>query len=411
MSAASLEEPCDEPDQESESVSQIALRLLIALSGALLVGIALLIWLFMRRRRGKAVFFSTSPRQAPSAEQGKPAGWVISLITSIVASFLSGILLFIIAPYFASSPPDMGPRPAILESPEVVVSDATSIEAPGTPSPMIPSQELSAEREDATQSELSSITAGADESGSELQEAAGSAAPQDQPGPTGLDEQDAVEDSIESDEATLREQGTSDGLLFFDGFALRQNARWVAVSGTWTVINDRFTPIETEPGAPYTATVDLERLDRYVVETEVHLGSLIAFRGCEAMAYVLARRSRSGGSGHDVGVHLSGRVVASLGGPAQWEYKLTTYTSAYDVDTLSFTSGAAVGIRIRVEGSLYTIYRDGEQVCQFNDPLYDAEESSAVGLTVLNPSGWTLSPCGTPKTPTSFDNFRVSVAP
>ncbi|GEM_PF-4775892 len=152
------------------------MRLLVALSGALLVGVVLLIWLFLRRRRGQAVPPRTSPHRAPSAEQRKPAGWVVSLITSIVASILSGIVLFIIAPYFASSPPDMEPRQAIIESPQEVVSDPSSGEPHGAPSLASPGQETPAEREAATLHELSPITGGADETGAELQEASRSTA-------------------------------------------------------------------------------------------------------------------------------------------------------------------------------------------------------------------------------------------
>ena len=216
----------------------------------------------------------------------------------------------------------------------------------------------------------------------------------------------------EAHQAALGEQGTAEGLLFFDDFSLRQDERWEIKSGTWTVINGRFTPIERTVGTFYSAIVYVGQRDSYVVETDVHLGSSGRYSGCEAIAYVYARRSKSGGSNHHVMVRLSGGPVMTLGGgPQRWDYVLDTSTSAYGVDTLGFRSGDVVHIKIRVEGSLYTVYRDGEQVSQFNDPLYDAVEPSAVGLMVYYPSGSVLSSCGTPKNTTSFDDFRVSVAP
>jgi hypothetical protein len=135
---------------------------------------------------------------------------------------------------------------------------------------------------------------------------------------------------------------------------------------------------------------------------------------------VFARRSKSGGADHNVVVRLSSAPATSMalvGGVLSklWDYHLDTYTTAYNVGALGFKSGDVVHIKIRVEGSLYTVYRDGEQVSQFNDPLYDATEPSTVGLIVSYPprssSGVLSSSCGTPKTTTSFDNFRISVVP
>jgi hypothetical protein len=206
--------------------------------------------------------------------------------------------------------------------------------------------------------------------------------------------------------------------LFFDDFTLRQDERWEIESGTWTVINGQFTPVERTAGA-YTATVYVGQRDSYIVETDVHLGSY-GYGGCKAWAYVFARRSKSGGADHNVVVRLSSAPATSMalvGGVLSklWDYHLDTYTTAYNVGALGFKSGDVVHIKIRVEGSLYTVYRDGEQVSQFNDPLYDATEPSTVGLIVSYPprssSGVLSSSCGTPKTTTSFDNFRISVVP
>ena len=213
----------------------------------------------------------------------------------------------------------------------------------------------------------------------------------------------------EAHETALGAQGTAEGLLFFDDFTLRQDEKWEIESGTWTVINDRFTPVERAVGT-YTATVYVGQRDSYIVETDVHLGSY-GHSNCKTWAYVFARRSKSSGANHNVVVCLSGGPVTMLGGGQRWDYQLDTYTSAYNVGTLGFGSGDVVHIKIRVEGSLYTVYRDGKQVSQFNDPLYDATESSAVGLIVSYPSPSAFSLCGTPKTTTSFDNFRISVAP
>jgi len=220
----------------------------------------------------------------------------------------------------------------------------------------------------------------------------------------------------EAQETALGEQGTAEGLLFSDDFTLRQDEKWEIESGTWTVINNRFTPIERAAGA-YTATIYVGQRDSYIVETDVYLGSY-GYSSCKAWAYVFARRSKSAGADHNVVTRLSGApsmTMALVGGGQLWDYQLDTYTSAYNVGTLSFKSGDVVHIKIRVEGSLYTVYRDGEQVGQFNDPLYDAAEPSAVGLIVSYPPrssiGVLSSSCGTPKTTTSFDNFSISVLP
>jgi TolB-like protein len=218
----------------------------------------------------------------------------------------------------------------------------------------------------------------------------------------------------EAHETALGEQSTAEGLLFFDDFTLRQDEKWEIESGTWTVINNRFTPVERTGGTSYIATVYVGQQDSYIVETDVYLGSYGNYSGCKASASMFARRSKSSGANHNVWVHLSGGPVATLtvGGVSHpWDYQLDTYTSAYNVGTLSFRSGDVVHVKIRVEGSLYTVYRDGKQVIQYNDTLYDAAEPSAVGLIVWYPSPSGLSSCGTPKNTTSFDNFRISVAP
>ncbi len=251
------------------------MRLLIAFSGALFVGAGLLIWIFRRRRRRETIPLGTLPSQAPTAKQSKPTGWLISLITSLAASIISGIVLFIIAPYFAGLLPGLEPRPAILEPPQEVLSDVTSLEAPGTPSLTGPDQEESSDQEGVIPSDLLPIIAEVDESGSELEDptssAAGASDVEIEDSPTSGEIEGAL---IETSEYVARwETGLTNPteMIVVAGISSGR----ILVEGASTMNSLALQPAQ-EPDIPSAAAIGRIRVDGASTSTVISLTSLSA---------------------------------------------------------------------------------------------------------------------------------------
>jgi TolB-like protein len=212
----------------------------------------------------------------------------------------------------------------------------------------------------------------------------------------------------EAHETALGEQGTAEGLLFFDDFTLRQDERWNIKSGTWTGIDGQFTPLERETDTSYAATLNIGKRENYTVEVDVHLGN--STQPCYAFIY--PRMSEAEDTAHNVLARLFSQTVSSLSGSGIFLRKITIYTGVFAVAELNFNERSPVHVKIAVNGGFYTVYIGNKKISQFDDPLYEPGKASCVGLGVMyiGTSGVLTIPTTVTST-TKFDNFLIKEIP
>ena len=101
-------------------MSPLTLRFVVGAAGTAAVG-ALLITLLVVRRRKRAREQDAVPQAAPAEKRPRQPGLLQTLVVSVFASVISGVLLFFITPLFAPDSSDTAPRADI---PQVATDDS-----------------------------------------------------------------------------------------------------------------------------------------------------------------------------------------------------------------------------------------------------------------------------------------------
>jgi len=196
------------------------------------------------------------------------------------------------------------------------------------------------------------------------------------------------------------EQSSEGRFMFLDEFHVRPDEKWDIANGKWTVINNRFTALEMACGKWYDASVDIGKLQNYVIEVDVYLGLCCkSYYGCCQSCYgrILARAFSIDGNRHSVYFRLRGE-----------SHKLTQsvlQAGDINVDIKGPSSDSPIHVRLEVRGGLYTAYVNNEKISEFFDPTYKEGVTADVGVGI-DYGGNT-----TPSDRTTFGNFRVEEIP
>jgi len=188
---------------------------------------------------------------------------------------------------------------------------------------------------------------------------------------------------------------------FFDDFNTKPSNEWNLSHGTWTVTNGRFTALETKSDQTYYSVIDVGKLRSYRIEVDVYLGS------GSYLPYAGIYARKIGDTSEGIELWLLGRSSTSRETEScMWQLKTSQETQQV---TAGF-SRAKSPIHLTVEalGNLYIVYVNGTEVSRLFDPIHQEvlAENSRLGLAIYYKGG---SPSSEGRT--TFDNFRISVAP
>jgi len=188
--------------------------------------------------------------------------------------------------------------------------------------------------------------------------------------------------------------------MFLDEFQVRPDERWDITNGKWTVINNRFTALEMACAKWYDASVDIGKLQNYVIEVDVLLGLCCkSSYGCGYSCYgrILARAFSLDGDQHSVFFQLKGE-----------NHKLTQsvlQAGGINIDIKGPSSDSPIHVRLEVRGGLYTAYVNNEKISEFFDPAYKEGVTADVGVGIY------YGVNREPSDRTTFTNFRIEETP
>ena len=147
------------------------------------------------------------------------------------------------------------------------------------------------------------------------------------------------------------------GLFSFeDTFDLRPRPEWDITNGSWTVINDEFTPLETGGGKWYEATLDVPKLVNCTIETDVKLGGTNQWYNDAISACESAEDSHT--------------IRLKLYGYSHKVERVVMYVDSYTVISRDVSFNCPVRAKISISNSIITAYVNDEQIGQFFDPQY-----------------------------------------